>query len=255
VRPRAHPLTIALVLVLARGASAEPNDGAVREAREHYERGLREYNLGELDGAIAEFKAAYVRSEAPGLLFNLAQAYRLKRDTERALLLYRSYLRALPNAPNRADAEARIAELAALVERPAPAPAALAPSAQPIAIAAAPSARRPGRPLVISGLAVGAAGVVALAVGVALGVDAQGTSDQLSRLAAQRGAWSDGASRAYQSAAREATAATVLDAVGGVAAGTGVLLTLLGVRANRVASKLAVTPSSGGARVVATWNF
>ena len=99
MRPRARPLTIALVLVLARVASAEPNDAGVREAREHYERGLRDYNLGELDGAIAEFKAAYVRSEAPGLLFNLAQAYRLKRDTERALLLYRSYLRALPNAP------------------------------------------------------------------------------------------------------------------------------------------------------------
>ena len=53
----------------------------------------------------SEFKLAYARSQAPGLLFNLAQASRLNKDYEQALHFYRTYLRVRPDAPNRDDVE------------------------------------------------------------------------------------------------------------------------------------------------------
>src|SRR5579884_3926042 len=81
------------------------------EARDHYEKGLTHYNLGEFDPAVEEFKKAYELSNAPGLLFNIAQVYRAKEDYKQALYFYRTYLRLQPDAPNRADVEARIADL------------------------------------------------------------------------------------------------------------------------------------------------
>src|SRR3954467_9380238 len=72
-------------------------------ARDHYERGLGKYNLAEFDAAIAEFKQSYELSKAPRLLFNIAQAYRLKKDYESALYFYSTYLRAEPSPPNLND--------------------------------------------------------------------------------------------------------------------------------------------------------
>lgn len=86
-----------------------------KEAREHYTNGMRHFDLGEIEPAIAEFKEAYKISAAPGLLFNIAQAYRTKKDYEQALLFYRNYLRLVPRAPNRADVEARVAEMEKMI--------------------------------------------------------------------------------------------------------------------------------------------
>src|SRR4051812_18272354 len=49
------------------------------EAKRLTRQALLHYDLGEWDKAIAEFKRAYELSEAPTLLFNLAQAHRKKR--------------------------------------------------------------------------------------------------------------------------------------------------------------------------------
>ena len=69
-------LAIALALALASPVRAAPED----PARAHYDRGMQRYNLGDFDGAITAFDAAYAVSKAPGLLFNLAQAHRLALD-------------------------------------------------------------------------------------------------------------------------------------------------------------------------------
>lgn len=82
-----------------------------KEAREHYQKGITHYNLGEFEAAILEFKQAYAISNAHGLLFNIAQAYRLGGDAKQGLYFYKTYLRLVPEAPNRADVESRIAEL------------------------------------------------------------------------------------------------------------------------------------------------
>jgi len=93
--------------------SAKPPPGVDDRAaaRDHYKRGITAYNLGEYERAVDELKKAYELSNAPSLLFNIAQALRLKRDHAQALLFYRNYLRLEPNAPNRADAEALAIEM------------------------------------------------------------------------------------------------------------------------------------------------
>jgi tetratricopeptide (TPR) repeat protein len=87
-----------------------------KEAREHYNKGMTHFDLGEIDAAVEEFRTAYSITQAPGLLFNIAQAYRYKKDYKQALHFYHSYLRLMPRAPNRTDVEARVAEMEELVK-------------------------------------------------------------------------------------------------------------------------------------------
>src|SRR6476661_5068713 len=100
-----------LVLAVAVPAAAQTPPPTADQAREHYERGLAKYNLAEFDAAIVEFKQSYELSKAPRLLFNIAQAYRLKKDYESALYFYSTYLRADPNPPNLDDVDAKIDEV------------------------------------------------------------------------------------------------------------------------------------------------
>jgi tetratricopeptide (TPR) repeat protein len=170
----------ALVLIVAVAAVARPSfaEGVddVQSARDHFAVGKRLYDLGRFADAAREYEAAYQAKDDPALLFNLGQAYRLAHDARRALLAYRSYLRNVSDAPNRAEVEAHIAELQALVDRqdqakpPPPAPPTVTPAPANIVASASPPgprrsiARRPWFWLTISG----AAAVVA--TGIALGV-------------------------------------------------------------------------------------
>ncbi len=113
---RRAPLVVVLLAICASApAHAQAKDPAKEErdrrARERYDKGITHYNLGEFDAAITEFKAAYEINSSPSLLFNIAQAYRLKKDYEQALYFYKTYLRLKPDAKNRADVEARIQEM------------------------------------------------------------------------------------------------------------------------------------------------
>lgn len=83
------------------------------EFRKHYEEGLAAYELGEFVRAAEAYKAAHRIRRDPALLYNIAQAYRLGNDLEKAVFFYRSYLRAVPNAANRKEIEERIKALEA----------------------------------------------------------------------------------------------------------------------------------------------
>jgi hypothetical protein len=87
------------------------DDPAAVEARRHYEEGTKAFNLGEFPRAIAEFKAAYNAKDDPSLLYNIGQAFRLQGDAAQAIFFYRSYLRNMPNSPNRREVEGRIRTL------------------------------------------------------------------------------------------------------------------------------------------------
>jgi tetratricopeptide (TPR) repeat protein len=140
-------LLVAAVLLAARTAVAAPSADDQEEARKHYERGMSRYALGEFDAAVTEFKEAYARTEAPGLLFNLAQASRLAKQYEQALHFYRSYLRARPRAANRRDVESFILQLEPLVNKapaPAPAPATATPATTPSSEPSTAGAPEPG---------------------------------------------------------------------------------------------------------------
>ena len=60
------------------------------EARALYDKAIAHYDLAEYEAAIGEFKQAYELSHEAALLFNIAQAYRLKKDWAQALHFYKT---------------------------------------------------------------------------------------------------------------------------------------------------------------------
>ncbi len=108
-------LVILMTLCASPHARAEHVDD-VQQAREHYAKGKRLYDLGRFADAAREYEAAYQAKDDPALLFNLGQAHRLAGNYPQALLAYKAYLRNVPAAPNRREVEARINEMQAIVD-------------------------------------------------------------------------------------------------------------------------------------------
>jgi len=94
---------------------------ARKAARQHFQRGEKEYKLGHFERALKAYSNAYDALPLPGLLFNIGQCHRKLRHFERAIFFYRGYLREKPGAANRQVVEQLIAdcerELAAARER------------------------------------------------------------------------------------------------------------------------------------------
>jgi tetratricopeptide (TPR) repeat protein len=93
-----------------------------KNAKQHYEKGTTHYNLGRFDEAIDEFTKAFELYPEPVFLYNIAQSYRMKENWERARFFYKRYLSLAPDAKNRADVEARIAEMDAELQKAKPGP-------------------------------------------------------------------------------------------------------------------------------------
>jgi hypothetical protein len=249
----------AAIVLMSLASHAAERSLPQAEAQHHFHRGMRSYNLGEFAAAIREFKRAYELAEAPGLLFNLAQASRLNKDPERAVYYYNTYLRLMPQARNRADVEELIESCQRMVRstetgRPGSATSATRDprprlpavrespplvrepprvTVPPIPVqigleAPPPSARRPSRAILNAGIAAGAVGLAALASGIALGVEADSAERELSRLSASGGTWDEPHRTLYRDGEREAVAAIALYAIGGAAAATGVILSIVG---------------------------
>lgn len=107
-------LVLASLLVAAPAlAQPRPTAAAKKQASQLYEAGTQHFNLGEYEQAIARYKDAYRVVANPYFLYNIAQAYRRAGDSQQALSFYKSFLNALPDAPIRAEVEARIEELEA----------------------------------------------------------------------------------------------------------------------------------------------
>jgi len=101
-----------LVLVAPVGpASADKKDKRA-EAKQHYENGLRKFDIGKYDDAADEFVQAYeLVGDPPNILYNIAQAYRLGEKFEKSAQFYRSFLRKVPDVSNRTEIEGRIVEM------------------------------------------------------------------------------------------------------------------------------------------------
>jgi len=114
-------LSFALVCGVGSGASAQVADrdadedarfvitsGSDEEARAVFSAGREAYARGDYEAALESFRQAYELSGRPELQFNIAQAAdRLRRDRE-ARDAFEAYLRAIPDAPNRVEVEARL---------------------------------------------------------------------------------------------------------------------------------------------------
>jgi tetratricopeptide (TPR) repeat protein len=111
--------------VAAEAVATEASASTDREARALFDAGSVAFTEGRYESALRHFENAYALSPRPGMLFNIATTYdRMRRDAE-ALAHFRSYLEAIPEAPNRAEVQARIAVLEqVLAQAPAQTPAA-----------------------------------------------------------------------------------------------------------------------------------
>ena len=106
-------LALAAFLTAAAPALAAPSPADRAIARQHYEKAVTHFNLGEFADAAAEFREVYKVAPQPVLLYDAAQAYRLANDRAQALVLYQSFLHLAPTTPHKAEVVARIAELQA----------------------------------------------------------------------------------------------------------------------------------------------
>jgi tetratricopeptide (TPR) repeat protein len=250
------------------------------EAKRLYEEGLSHYNLGEFDLAIASFRKSYALSQAPGLLFNIAQAFRLKKDYDQATYFYTTYLRLQPDAANRADVEARLAEMQQALEEqhkldkkppigtldpegkttssgtPAVPPPALGTTTPPAPVHEAPPAETSsGRSsLTTAGYVTAGAGVALVITGAVFGSMAKSAESDLNQLSANMGTWTPAEQSRYDAGKRDNTIAIISFIAGGAAIATGGTLWALGAMKKHHAT-VAVSPTAHGTELAVGWSF
>jgi tetratricopeptide (TPR) repeat protein len=192
-----HALARASALCLALGVgtwahAAEPAaipHALDDEVERHVTLGQRHLERGRYQEAIAEFRRAYELRDDPHFLFDIAEAYRQLGIVDRALFFYDRYLAALPDAPDRDEVEAKMAELEQARTRTLPLPRAPAPRLDhdvvvvPVPLQAAPRNTERQRPLwrqwwfwTAVGVAV-AAGAIGIAAATSRGETPAPTTD------------------------------------------------------------------------------
>ncbi len=280
-------LAIALMLVaaaepaLAQPAPPQPqpattDDAKKAEAKALYEKGLSHYNLGEFDLAIEAFRKSYALTNAPGLLFNIAQAFRLKKDYEQAVYFYQTYLRLKPDAPNRSDVEARIKEMEEAIEEQKkqatkPPVGTMSPeggtttttttttttqaptgTTTPTDNGEANAAK--AQTLITAGYVTGGAGVALLVTGAVFGSMAKSAQSDLEKLGSDGGTWTQEQQDKYDAGKRNNTIAIVSFVAGGAALATGATLFIMG-QMKKSKTSVAVVPTTQGATFAVGWSF
>lgn len=100
--------------LLASTAYAQGDDDSLsvpEKARLLADRGRQLQRDGKFAEALEAYKAAYVLAPSPGLLFNLAQAYRLNGDCDDAAWMYRRFLDTNPRDDLRALVNSHLEKL------------------------------------------------------------------------------------------------------------------------------------------------
>lgn len=256
-----------------------PDEGKKAEAKVLYDKGNTHYNLGEYDQAVAAFKKAYEISQAPGLLFNIAQSYRLKKDYEQASHFYTTYLRLKPDAANRPDVEARIAEMETMLEEQkkmgfkapigtmspdggtsnASTTTPTTPTTTGTATTTTSTTDGPrdggtpssGKGLKLAGIGTMTAGGVFVVTGVVFGMMAKSKESKLEELN-EGGTWDQGT---YDAGRRNNKIAIASLVIGGAAVATGGVLWFLGSKKDKERASVAVVPAKGGGTFAVGWQF
>lgn len=269
-----HRLVLAICAVAALGASAaeaeaDPADSTVgmsmlEKARFLADRGRQLQRDGKFAEALEAYKAAYVLAPSPGLLFNLAQAYRLNGDCDDAAWMYRRFLETEPRDDLRDLVNGHLQKLAACthvgfrtaIEPPAvpSAQAKLQEPSQPpriVAVAAVPEHDGPRDERV--GTYLMASGAVALAASAVFAIDAHVVAGDVQN-AYHGGARNPDVRSLDDRGRRDSTIAAIAGATGGVAVVSGAVLYGLG-RHYESARHLAVVPHRDGGEVRLAWQF
>lgn len=263
-----RPIVFSLIVFFLLGPSGSfaqtpaPSQEAMDQARERYQQAETLFHVGKFEEAVTLYKEAYELSSAPGLLFNIAQAYRLDREHALAIRYYQSYLRLNPAAENKEDVQRWIAESEtardlenAKIERQKKQELLEKPVVTPLIEPVPPieSEREKGLgSLKISGLATAGFGVLLAGGAGYFAYRADSAWSDINALSDDRGTWSPTHQNRYDGAERDETISTVLFVGGGVAVATGALLYILGM-GDSSAETLTLRPHPGGAALGMAW--
>ena len=88
-------------------------------AKMRFERGMAHFRLDEFQAAVEQWEEAFRLKPDPAFLYNIAQAYRLAKRPEKALVFYEKYLKMSPKAANHDEVERHIAGLKRLLKEQA----------------------------------------------------------------------------------------------------------------------------------------
>jgi tetratricopeptide (TPR) repeat protein len=125
-------MAVTLAWLLAAPAARAEEPAPPETARTLYDKATGAYALGNYKRAAELYERAFELKADPALLFNMAQAYRLAGNKERAHDLYRSYLRVYPKGPGRVEATRHAENLKRDLDQKTAA-AAIAPATTPVA--------------------------------------------------------------------------------------------------------------------------
>jgi tetratricopeptide (TPR) repeat protein len=264
VKTRALFIAVALVVAPGVAAAQEPAPPEVipPKARALAVQGRAFHDAGDYGNAIIAFKEAYVMAPSPGLLFNLAQAYRLAGNCDDAALMYRRYIATGPSVEGRTIAEGQLESVercthkASLgIPQDAGVPIVIKTDrASGSLFATSPrtgSDRARLEKTVGLGFVIG--GGVALGVATYYGFEARSSAADVEKGYAMGAKWKDLADIDARGKHAE-TLATVFGIGGGVAVAGGVALYLIG-RSSEHLAPIAIAPTKQGATVSASWKF
>lgn len=196
------------------------------DARRLYQEGTWAFEVRDFQTALARFQQAYVLTRRPELLVNVGASFQQLGRRDDAIATYRQYLAAMPDPPNRAEIEARIAQLQATPVAVVP------PSTGPVVSA-------PAAPL-WPWVAVGAGAALAVGGAVMLAVPSDPGGD---RSIATEGEYN----RAVESRTMITTAGGVLVGVGAAVVAVGVVGLVLRPSTARTSVRVVGAPLAQGA--------
>jgi tetratricopeptide (TPR) repeat protein len=237
-----------IVFGLVRVAAAQPTD-----AERYYNEGQTAYDAKRYDDAIAAWDRSYASSHLPGLIYNLAQAHRLRGDCREAVDAYKRFVELDPTSPQRPSAEGFVRDLEPCPTTPpvehTPPPPAQPPSQPPtppppphVAVAHGHAGER------IAGIVLVGVGAAAAGVGGYFGSQAQTLANQVHTACTPSCEW-DTVKAKDQEGRSDAQLQYVLYAAGGAAIVSGAVLFALSRR--HVDVPVAIAPVQGGAAL--TW--
>ncbi len=251
-------LVVGLLALAARSAYAAP--GSVPDkARQLADKGRTSHEAGDYNTAISAYTEAYAIAPSPALLFNLAQAYRLRGSCDDAVLMYRRYLDTNPTPDARAIAEGHLATVERCAHKVSLSIPLDAHERRAVPVIARQQDRvreeESDRGLLQQrvGLGLMIGGGLALAAATYFAVDAKNAESDVENAYAHGGeGWNLAA--IDERGQRSAKLGTWLGIGGGALVIGGVTSYLLGRRAERTAP-IALVPKTGGAEVTFAWRF
>ncbi|HUS30228.1 MAG TPA: hypothetical protein VMZ53_17090 [Kofleriaceae bacterium] len=270
-------LILVALLGCATASGSAQADNALRpekipaKAKDLATRGRIYHDAGDYQAAVAAWKEAYVLAPSPGLLFNIAQAYRLAGNCDEAAWMYRRFLDTDPTGPNKALAEQHLASVEKCGRGGLPmmvvTPKIIAKVPDPKNVVKADGSSstsittdlpldeqdKRARTYKRVGIGLGVGAGAALVGAAVFALDANDASNTVEDTYKHGGKWSD-VKEADARGKRSATLATALGIGGGVALASGVVLYSLGHRYEK-AQHVAVVPTGHGAQVSLSWGF